>query len=202
MQIAATFADTPILFPFKSLTPCSSMSGDKKVKKTNVLEDFMLGGVAAGVSKTIAAPIERIKLLLQNQGESASITKPYKGIMDCVVRVPQEQGFSAFWRGNWANVLRYFPTQALNFAFKDLYKSWFSVPREAGFWPALGANVASGGMAGATSLLVVYPLDFARTRLAVDVGKGNAREFSGTFDCIMKVGIAYLYLLLRADTAF
>jgi len=46
--------------------------------------------------------------------------------------------------------------------------------------------MASGGAAGATSLLVVYPLDFARTRLAVDVGKGNNREFTGTVDCILK----------------
>jgi len=146
----------------------------------------MLGGVAAGVSKTIAAPIERIKLLLQNQGESAKITKHYTGITDILVRVPKEEGVSAFWRGNWANVIRYFPTQALNFAFKDYYKTWFGVPRSAGFWPCLAGNVASGGLAGATSLLVVYPLDFARTRLAVDTGKGAAREFTGTFDCILK----------------
>lgn len=38
------------------------------------------------------------------------------------------------------------------------------------------ANLASGGAAGATSLCFVYPLDFARTRLAADVGKGNAKE--------------------------
>jgi solute carrier family 25 (adenine nucleotide translocator) protein 4/5/6/31 len=158
-----------------------------KAKQTNIVEDFMLGGVAAGVSKTVAAPIERIKLLLQNQGESKSISKPYTGIMDCIVRVPKEQGVAAFWRGNMANVIRYFPTQALNFAFKDFYKQWFGVPRSAGFIPCLLGNIASGGAAGATSLLVVYPLDFARTRLAVDVGTGKAREFTGTFDCIMKV---------------
>jgi len=46
--------------------------------------------------------------------------------------------------------------------------------------------MASGGAAGATSLLVVYPLDFARTRLAVDVGSGKAREFTGTWDAISK----------------
>ena len=33
--------------------------------KTNMVEDFLLGGTAAAVSKTIAAPIERVKLLLQ-----------------------------------------------------------------------------------------------------------------------------------------
>lgn len=154
--------------------------------KTNMVEDFLLGGVAAAVSKTAAAPIERVKLLLQNQGESASITKPYTGIMDVFVRVPQEQGFASFWRGNMANVIRYFPTQALNFAFKDFYKQFFERPRSDGFWWCLLGNMASGGAAGATSLAVVYPLDFARTRLAVDVGKGSAREFNGTFDCILK----------------
>jgi solute carrier family 25 (adenine nucleotide translocator) protein 4/5/6/31 len=48
-------------------------------------------------------------------------------------------------------------------------------------------NMASGGAAGATSLMFVYPLDFARTRLAADVGKGESREFNGLIDCIMKI---------------
>jgi len=171
-----------------SSKPAGGAAAPKPNKfKTNPLEDFLLGGTAAAVSKTISAPIERIKLLLQNQGESTAITKPYKGIMDVVVRVPREQGFASFWRGNLANVLRYFPTQALNFAFKDFYKQYFERPRSAGFLPFLLGNMASGGAAGATSLLVVYPLDFARTRLAMDVGKDKAaREFTGTIDCVLK----------------
>jgi solute carrier family 25 (adenine nucleotide translocator) protein 4/5/6/31 len=48
-------------------------------------------------------------------------------------------------------------------------------------------NCASGGAAGATSLTVVYPLDFGRTRLAADVGSGKAREFNGLADCLKKV---------------
>ena len=48
-------------------------------------------------------------------------------MVDCFVRIPKEQGFLAFWRGNMANVIRYFPTQALNFAFKDKYKQVGSV---------------------------------------------------------------------------
>jgi solute carrier family 25 (adenine nucleotide translocator) protein 4/5/6/31 len=161
--------------------------GEKpKVFKTNPIEDFMMGGLSAAISKTIAAPIERVKLLLQNQGDQKAITQPYKGIVDVFVRVPKEQGFASFWRGNLANVIRYFPTQALNFMFKDLYKQYLERPRSAGFWPCLLGNMASGGAAGATSLIVVYPLDFARTRLAMDVGKGKEREFSGSLDCILK----------------
>jgi len=110
--------------------------------------------------------------------------------VDVFVRVPKEQGVASFWRGNFANVLRYFPTQALNFMFKDFYKGYLEQPRSAGFLMCLLGNMASGGAAGATSLLVVYPLDFARTRLAMDTGVGKAREFNGTFDCILKTAKA------------
>jgi len=137
------------------------------------------------------APIERVKLLLQTQDANAKITadKKYKGIVDCLVRVPKEEGFSAFWRGNLANVIRYFPTQALNFAFKDTYKKVFCpFNPKTDFWKFFMGNLASGGAAGATSLMVVYPLDFARTRLAADVGKGAAeRQFQGLTDCLSKV---------------
>jgi len=167
-----------------SSAPAASKA--KAKPKTNMLEDFALGGLSAAISKTVAAPIERVKLLLQNQGEASAITKPYTGIVDVFVRVPKEQGIASFWRGNMANVIRYFPTQALNFMFKDFYKQYLEQPRSAGFIPCLLGNMASGGAAGATSLVVVYPLDFARTRLAMDVGKGDAREFTGTVDCILK----------------
>lgn len=59
-------------------------------------------------------------------------------------------------------------------------------------------NLASGGFAGGTSLMFVYPLDFVRTRLGADIGKGaNDRQFNGVVDCIKKVvksdGISGLY---------
>ncbi|XP_036046151.1 ADP/ATP translocase 4 [Onychomys torridus] len=166
------------------------------------LKDLLAGGVAAAVSKTAVAPIERVKLLLQVQASSKQISPEarYKGMVDCLVRIPREQGFLSYWRGNLANVIRYFPTQALNFAFKDKYKQLFmsGVNKEKQFWRWFLANLASGGAAGATSLCVVYPLDFARTRLGVDIGKGpEQRQFKGLGDCIMKIarsdGIIGLY---------
>ena len=48
----------------------------------------------------------------------------------------KEQGVGAFWRGNMANVVRYFPTQAFNFAFKDFFKSIFpKYDQKTQFWP-------------------------------------------------------------------
>ena len=44
---------------------------------------------------------------------------------------------------------------------------------------------ASGGLAAAGSLTIVYLLDYARTRLASDVGSGK-KTFDGLFDCLKK----------------
>ncbi|KAF2312885.1 hypothetical protein GH714_040943 [Hevea brasiliensis] len=75
--------------------------------------DFVMGGMAALASKS-AAPIERVKLLLQNQGEMikrGQLKRPYMGFRDCFRRILREEGVLSFWRGNQANVIRYFPTQ-------------------------------------------------------------------------------------------
>lgn len=155
----------------------------------NFLVDFLVGGISAAVSKTVVAPIERVKLLLQVQDANPNMAadQKYNGLGDCFSRVLKEQGLGAFWRGNLANVIRYFPTQALNFACKDKYKEIFNPynPKTQPFQFFLG-NMASGGAAGATSLTVVYPLDFGRTRLAADVGNGADREFTGLVDCLKK----------------
>merc|ERR1711992_365630 len=132
----------------------------------------------------------RVKLLVQNQDEmikQGRLDKPYTGVMDCVQRVLKTEGVYPFWRGNLANVLRYFPTQALNFAFKDASNGY-----------KFGMNIASGGMAGTCSLMFVYSLDYARTRLANDAkGKGGERQFNGLIDVYTKTlksdGIQGLY---------
>eukprot|EP00743_Colponemidia_sp_Colp-15_P000067 GILK01000080.1.p2 GENE.GILK01000080.1~~GILK01000080.1.p2 ORF type:complete len:315 (-),score=57.28 GILK01000080.1:243-1187(-) len=167
--------------------------------------DFLMGGVSAAVSKTAAAPIERVKLLIQNQDEmikQGRLAEPYKGIGDCFSKVIKAEGFGSLWRGNTANVLRYFPTQALNFAFKDSFKRMFAVGKNEPYWKIMTSNIASGGAAGTVSLAFVYSLDYARTRLANDAksakkGASNERQFNGLLDVYKKTfatdGIAGLY---------
>jgi len=108
-----------------------------------------------------------------------------------------EQGIGAFWRGNGTNIIRYFPTQAFNFAFKDTIRAMFpKVDKKTEFGKFFACNVAAGGLAGAGSLMIVYPLDYARTRLASDVG-GKDKQFNGLADCIKKTiangGVGSLY---------
>jgi solute carrier family 25 (adenine nucleotide translocator) protein 4/5/6/31 len=174
--------------------------------KLGFVENFLLSGAAAVISKTVAAPIERVKLLVQNQGEmlkQGKITEPYKGIIDCTTKTFKSEGAYAFWRGNLANCIRYFPTQALNFAFKDQIKLAFKASKSDPYLVTFSKNIASGGVAGAMSLCFVYSLDYARTRLANDTksvkksGGKAERQYSGMIDVYKKTmasdGIAGLY---------
>ncbi|KZV52219.1 ADP/ATP carrier 3 isoform 1 [Dorcoceras hygrometricum] len=158
---------------------------EKERSFSSFMVDFLMGGVSAAVSKTAAAPIERVKLLIQNQDEmirSGRLSEPYKGITDCFARTIKDEGVISLWRGNTAN--------ALNFAFKDYFKRLFNFKKdEDGYWKWFGGNLASGGAAGASSLLFVYSLDFARTRLANDAKaakKGGERQFNGLVDVYRK----------------
>ncbi|KAL7673037.1 hypothetical protein ACOME3_007909 [Neoechinorhynchus agilis] len=167
-------------------------------------ENFILSGTAALIAKTAAAPIERVKLMIQNQGEMLKqgvIDRPYKGVADCTVRTFRSEGLFPFWRGNLVNCLRYFPTQALNFAFKDKFKAMLSPKRNDPYMLAFSKNVASGSAAGATSLFFVYSLDYCRTRLANDAKEAkksvHTRQYNGMVDVYRKTlqsdGVVGLY---------
>jgi len=176
----------------------------KATPKLSFWEDAIMGGASASISKTISAPIERVKMMVQNQGEMLKqglIDTPYKGVLDCFARTFRDEGFWSFWKSNGTNVIRYFPTQALNFAFKDALKfGIFERKKEDGYAMWFLANLASGGVAGAVSLCFVYSLDYARTKLASDTKsakKGGERQYKGLIDVYAKTlksdGIAGLY---------
>lgn len=64
-------------------------------RKLGFAENFALSGAAAVISKTAAAPIERVKLLVQNQDEmikAGRLTEPYKGVIDCTLRTYRTEG--------------------------------------------------------------------------------------------------------------
>ncbi|CAL9204992.1 unnamed protein product [Musa hybrid cultivar] len=110
-----------------SMTPITPVSAcaPKEKGSTGFLIDFLMGGVSAAISKTAATPIERVKLLIQNQDEmikAGRLSEPYKGITESFSRTIKDEDFLSLWRGNTANLLCYFPAQALNFAFKDYFK--------------------------------------------------------------------------------
>ncbi|KAJ7515281.1 hypothetical protein O6H91_22G009000 [Diphasiastrum complanatum] len=152
----------------------------------NFPKDFVAGAIMGGVAHTVVAPIERAKLLLQTQESNMVIVAGkqhrYKGMLDCILRVAKEEGIRSLWRGNGSSVMRYYPSLALNFAFKDLYRAMLiSGKSDQDALSNIPSNFLAGAAAGCTSLIFVYPLDIAHTRLAADIGRGEVRQFRGLF---------------------
>ena len=138
--------------------------------------DFLLGGVFGAFSKTFTAPIERLNSLIQTQNaiprsesERCRAT-PASGIVSLAFTAISA---AAFWRVNFTNCIRFFPTQVSNLFFKDSIKIMFPITPEAGFRHVFAVYMASCGLAAAGSFTIVYPLDYARKRLSSDVGSGT-----------------------------
>lgn len=158
-------------------------------EKRKFLIDFFLAGISASIGKTATAPLERAKLLLQNQKTLSVIDKKYTGTFDCIYRLIKEEGFFSLWRGNLPNVIRYFPSQALNFAFKDYFKTKFPIyDPNKNFWKFLLVNCYSGGIASAISMFICQPIDMVRLRLSIDnKNKIGQRQYNGSIDCLRKI---------------
>jgi solute carrier family 25 (adenine nucleotide translocator) protein 4/5/6/31 len=173
----------------------------KKGKIEQLTTDLLVGGTVGAIAKTAMAPVERVKLLLQTMDSNPDVisgkVKRYDGIGDCARRVYSEQGLKAFWRGNLVNCLRYAPQQGSALAFNDYLNNVFpKYNSTTQFWQSFAVKLTSGGLAGAIANTICYPFDFARTRLASDVGGGKAK-FNGIMDCIATTvrnqGITGLY---------
>jgi len=173
--------------------------GEKK-DKANPLIRLAAGGISGAVSKTITAPLEKVKLAIQNQDSNPRVLsgemKRYTGMVDCGKRHITELGASSLWRGNVANCIRYVPTAAFNLMFKDTIKGAFpKYNKNTEFGKFAAAQVASGAFAGGMTNTLVYPLIYVRTVLGADLGK--VKQYNSMLDCLMKTarnnGVSALY---------
>eukprot|EP01112_Ceratiomyxa_fruticulosa_P007022 TRINITY_DN1807_c0_g1_i2.p1 TRINITY_DN1807_c0_g1~~TRINITY_DN1807_c0_g1_i2.p1 ORF type:complete len:313 (+),score=15.26 TRINITY_DN1807_c0_g1_i2:155-1093(+) len=153
------------------------------------------------IKKTIEAPFDRVKLLLQCQNEmikNKKIETPYKGIFDCIKRIYKTEGIGSFWRGNAPNMLSSFTVRVLVFSIRDEAKSLLPPTTEnhSAMYHLANSVISTAATFTAISLLV-YPLEFARVRLANDLKIDGVRQFKNMTDVIKqtvsKEGIKGIY---------
>ena len=164
---------------------------------------FGIGVAVGGASgHIIDAPLERLKLLLQNQNEIrllGRLEEPYKGVFDCTARIYRTEGVLSFWRGLTPLLIGSFTKTALQFTLNDSIKKLFRPSKGDNNAMILTKNVSAGAAAGATTAIAVYHFDYCRVRLANDVkfGKNAEPQFSGMIDVYKKTfasdGIVGLY---------
>jgi len=124
---------------------------------------FIAGGIAGAASRTVVSPLERLKIIQQVQPRNTG--KQYTGVWQSLVRMGREEGFKGFMRGNGINCVRIIPYSAVQFTTYEQLKKWFTSHGKRQL--DTPTRLASGALAGITSVCTTYPLDLVRSRLSI-----------------------------------
>ncbi|KAF5737235.1 hypothetical protein HS088_TW13G00114 [Tripterygium wilfordii] len=151
---------------------------------------FLAGAIAGAAAKTVTAPLDRIKILMQTHGvrvgqESA---KKAMGFVEAITMIGKEEGIKGYWKGNIPQVIRIIPYSAVQLFAYETYKKLFT--GKDGQLSVVG-RLAAGACAGMTSTFVTYPLDVLRLRLAVEPGYRTMSEMA--LNMLREEGVASFY---------
>ncbi|KAK2656813.1 hypothetical protein Ddye_009865 [Dipteronia dyeriana] len=136
---------------------------------------FAAGAAAGAAAKTVTAPLDRIKLLMQTHGVRVGQESAKKaiGFIEAIKLIAKEEGIKGYWKGNLPQVIRIIPYSAVQLFAYETYKKLFK--GKDGELSVIG-RLAAGACAGMTSTFVTYPLDVLRLRLAVEPGYRTMSE--------------------------
>ena len=161
----------------------------------NLNEPLILAtcGACSGIiTKTIIAPLERVKLLYQVQNYYGK--NEYISLRQSLSKILLEDGIKGLYYGNGANIIRILPVYSLKFMFNDLYKTFFLNKNQSIKDITFKQLMMSGMLAGISQSTITYPLETIRTRLSID---NNMGRYNGIINCgihtVKKEGIKALY---------
>ncbi|KAL8504722.1 hypothetical protein ACS0TY_016051 [Phlomoides rotata] len=147
-------------------------SQPQSITQAGTVPQLLAGGIAGAFSKTCTAPLARLTILFQVQGmhsNAALMSNP--SIWHEALRIVNEEGFRAFWKGNMVTIAHRLPYTSVNFYAYEQYKSILRlIPgldgRRGNSSSDFFVHFVGGGLAGITAASATYPLDLIRTRLA------------------------------------
>ncbi|KAA8538085.1 hypothetical protein F0562_027693 [Nyssa sinensis] len=151
----------------------------------NTTKHLWAGAVAAMVSRTFVAPLERLKLEYIVRGEQ-------RPIFELINTIAVSQGLRGFWKGNLVNILRTAPFKAVNFCAYDTYRNQllkiFGNEETTNF-----ERFIAGAAAGITATLLCLPLDTIRTKLVAPGGEALGGVIGAFRHVIQTEGFFSLY---------
>lgn len=129
----------------------------------NTSKHLWAGAVAAMVSRTFVAPLERLKLEYIVRGEQ-------KHIIELIQSITASQGLKGFWKGNVVNLLRTAPFKSINFYAYDTYRKKLLLM--TGNEDATNfERFVAGAAAGITATILCLPMDTIRTKMVAPGGE-------------------------------
>ncbi len=148
-----------------------------------VLRQFAAGGLTGAATKTITAPLERVKILKQVQGMSQQPGR-YRGILSSLHMIYTESGVTGFFKGNGANVARVVPVHALKFGGNDFFKKCFA---HVNHLSPTAQLMLAGTCAGLFQQSVTMPMEVVRTRLSVGAALKPPMLYQGIVHCAQTI---------------
>ncbi|XP_021284397.1 probable mitochondrial adenine nucleotide transporter BTL3 [Herrania umbratica] len=151
----------------------------------NTTKHLWAGAIAAMVSRTFVAPLERLKLEYIVRGEQ-------RKIFELVKKIAVTQGLLGFWKGNLINILRTAPFKAVNFCAYDTYRK--QLLRLSGNEETTNSErFVAGAAAGMTATVLCLPLDTIRTKIVAPGGEALGGVIGAFRHMIQTEGFFSLY---------
>ena len=123
-----------------------------------------IGATAGVISRTLVAPLERLKILHQ------VTDKINNGYINCLKNIVHKEGFKGLFAGNGTNCIRILPKTSIQYMSFELFNKYFD------------NRYLTGGLSGMVTTLCMYPLESIRSRLSVQNHKDKG-AYKGIFDC-------------------
>ncbi|KAM9967497.1 hypothetical protein ACTFIW_001581 [Dictyostelium discoideum] len=132
--------------------------------KTSPMVSLLAGGVSGVIAKSTIAPLERVKILYQVKSKMYSFNSVY-GLMKNIIK---NEGLAGLWKGNTATILRIFPYSAIQWTSYDYLKNNFVTDKKSSVQIFI-----AGSLGFSCAILLTYPLDVIRARLALSYSNNN-----------------------------
>ncbi|KDE04812.1 MC family mitochondrial carrier protein [Microbotryum lychnidis-dioicae p1A1 Lamole] len=143
--------------------------------------ELAFAGFFSAVPTTlVATPVERVKVLLQMQGQGGK--QMYSGPLDAVTQLYKQGGIKSIYRGTGATLARDGPGSAAYFLAYEAIKKKLTPAGQDPAQLSLSAVVVAGGFAGVTMWTFAIPPDVIKSRLQ-GAPEGT---YKGFVDCAMK----------------
>ncbi|KAN0027800.1 hypothetical protein ACTFIV_009624 [Dictyostelium citrinum] len=165
----------------ENLTNSTSSSSSSSSSSLFHSNDFFSGLIAGIASRTLTAPLERIKILNQVEVILKDGTK-YNRIIPAFKVIIKEEGIVGLFRGNLVNIIKAGPQSAIRFYSYGAFKRMASEPDGS---ISVVNRMWAGASSGVVSVAITHPLDVIKTHITVisptaanikDVTKGIFRD--------------------------
>ncbi|KAI8874262.1 mitochondrial carrier [Ramicandelaber brevisporus] len=136
------------------------------------------GGFSAIPTTALMTPIERIKVVLQVQGQTPGVAAKYSGPLAAAAGIIKEGGIKSLYRGTVATLMRDVPGSVAYFGAYEVVKKLLTPEGSDPSQLKPGAILFAGGMAGVANWTVAIPPDVLKSRLQ----SAPAGQYSGLKD--------------------